>query len=96
MFGVDGVALAGEAPVGLAGRSVHLDDLVRVAAQKAGEPGPVGPGSLDTERDHPAVVSGPRQQRGVAPRGGEHEELAETASEPVKGDGDVLVNVATM
>lgn len=89
----NGVALAGKAAVRLAGRTVHLDDLVRVTAQEAGQARPIGPGSFDAERDYSPVASSPPEQRRVPVRSGRDEELAEAAAKPVEDDGDMLILV---
>jgi hypothetical protein len=52
----------------LAVRAVDLDQLDPLPGQVAGQPRPVGAGSLHTDLDQPAERAQPHQQRPVARR----------------------------
>ncbi len=97
MLGVDGVALARQTPLALAGRAVHLLDGQPVAAQEAGQPDAVGAGSLDSERDEPTlgpdVFSAKLEQDGEPSCGCRDEQFAEPAAETVEQNCDVFVFV---
>ncbi len=59
--GVLGIGLA-LAPPALAVGTVHFDDADLLALEMAGEPGPIGPGSFDTDQRDGAEVAQPPQQ----------------------------------
>ena len=97
VLGVDGVVLARQSPLALAGRAVYLLDLVSLTSQEPGQSDAVGACALDTERLDRAgrteVVQAEREQLRVPGSSGRDGYLGQFAAKTVEQDSDVLVLV---